>query len=141
MNLLAVILAALTLGWDANTEPDIFGYKVHEMTPTGWREIGATSPDKTSFSTPATAGAFTVYAVTAMNTSGLESPRSNELTVCVPEELIGASHMSLIIQHSTDLQTWTDTMTVLLNTPPVRGFYRLNLDASDETITARRTLK
>ena len=141
MNFLAAIISALTLGWDANTEPDLCCYNVYAMTPTGWQNVGVVPAPETRIALPPTAGAFTVYALTAQNEDGQESPRSNELTVAIPEELTGAQTMSLVLQHSTDLTTWTDTMTVLLNAPPERGFYRLKLDASEEAITARRTLK
>ena len=84
--LLAIAVCAnaadVTLQWDANTETDLAGYRVYQgsgsnpATFTRVQEVAATTAtikglDNTSHS----------FAVTAINTAGLESAYSNVVTI------------------------------------------------------------
>jgi len=74
----------VTLAWDANTEPDLAGYKVcwgrssghYDNTP-----VPTVAPSANpTFTTPALPNGTWYFAVTAYNTAGLESGYSNEVS-------------------------------------------------------------
>jgi hypothetical protein len=74
----------VTLYWDANTEPDLAGYKVYWSRTS---RIYNNSPVPTvapsaspTFTTPPLANGTWYFAVTAYNTAGLESVFSNEVS-------------------------------------------------------------
>ena len=74
----------VTLAWDANTEPDLAGYKVHYGTASG---SYTTSVDVHKVTTSnigtLTAGQTYYFAVTAYNASGNESGYSNQVSYSV----------------------------------------------------------
>ena len=77
--------AEVSLAWDANTEPDVVGYKIYYGTPAG----SFTSSQDLGNTTTATvpnlgAGQAYSFYVTCYNTSGLESEPSNIVTYTVP---------------------------------------------------------
>lgn len=78
--------ADVKLAWDANTEPDITGYRVHQGSSSRnyTRVIEATGLSTTRTVSGLTAGATYFFAVTAINSSGLESDYSNEVRYTVP---------------------------------------------------------
>jgi hypothetical protein len=74
----------VTLAWDANTEPDLAGYKVYWGRSSGHYDntpvpTVAPSPNPT-FTTPALPNGTWYFAVTAYNTAGMESGYSNEVS-------------------------------------------------------------
>ncbi len=73
----------LTLAWDANTETDLAGYKVYFGTAS--RTYGAPTTIGTTNTITLYGFATGTYyfAVTAFNTSGLESGFSNEVTATI----------------------------------------------------------
>jgi len=75
----------VTLAWDANTEPDLAGYKVHYGTASG---SYTTSVDVhkviPSIVTGLTAGQTYYFVVTAYNASNNESGYSNQVSYSVP---------------------------------------------------------
>ena len=75
----------VTLAWDANTEPDLAGYKVHYGTASG---SYTTSVDvhkvTTAIVTGLTAGQTYYFAVTAYNAANNESGYSNQVSYSVP---------------------------------------------------------
>lgn len=78
---------ALSLCWDPNPEPDVTLYKVYTSLEPGAREHSFMVTD--SITTTATIADLTIgaayhFQVTALNTAGLESDPSNELTYFVP---------------------------------------------------------
>lgn len=73
--------ASIELGWDANSETDLAGYKVYQGYTTSLT-LAATLGKTTSYTfTNATTGRRRYYAVTAFNTSGQESGYSNLVRV------------------------------------------------------------
>jgi fibronectin type 3 domain-containing protein len=81
----------VTLEWDANTEPDLAGYKVYYKTDLSGAPYDGTGA--TEGNSPTDVGNFTTYTlhgltdgidyffvVTAHDTEGLESDYSNEVT-------------------------------------------------------------
>jgi hypothetical protein len=74
----------VTLAWDANTEPDLAGYKVHYGTASGSYTTSVDVHKVTTSSIGAlTAGQTYYFAVTAYNASGNESGYSNQVSYSV----------------------------------------------------------
>jgi len=74
---------SLTLDWDANTEPDLAGYKVYRSTTQGvyGTPIASVSAGTTTFTASGLQTGTTYYfVVTAYNTSFSESAHSNEVS-------------------------------------------------------------
>jgi fibronectin type 3 domain-containing protein len=72
-----------TLSWNANSEPDLQGYKIYLATTSGryGAPITTLPMDVTSYTvTDLEAGTTYFFAVTAYNSSGAESSFSNEVT-------------------------------------------------------------
>ncbi|RPI29577.1 MAG: hypothetical protein EHM61_01085 [Acidobacteria bacterium] len=81
-----LLAATVSLSWSPNPESDIAGYWVYRtQTPgTSYIRINTTLAAATSFSdTTCSSGATYYYAVTAVNTSNLESPKSNVVQAVV----------------------------------------------------------
>ena len=79
----AVLAADVTLAWDPNTESDLAGYKVYYGTVSGAYGTVISIGTQTTYTvTGLPAGTF-YFAVTAYNTSGLESGFSNEVSATV----------------------------------------------------------
>src|SRR5262245_60076793 len=77
--LCASTLHAQTLLWDANTEPDLAGYRVYSGTQTGVYSTPTDVGNVTSYQPPGVDWTRRNYfAVQAYNTSGLSSPLSVE---------------------------------------------------------------
>jgi hypothetical protein len=74
----------VTLAWDANTEPDLAGYKVYWGRSSRHYDnspVPTVAPSANpTFTTPALPNGTWYFAVTAYNTSGLESDYSNEVS-------------------------------------------------------------
>ena len=73
----------ITLAWDANTEPDIAGYKIYAGRTTGVYDAAGSPKDVGNV----TSGFFTInsngfwfFSLTAYDTEGLESGFSNEVS-------------------------------------------------------------
>ncbi len=79
--------ASVTLNWDANTEPDVKGYKLYFGLESGNYvesiDVGAATKYTVSGLQP---GQTYYFALTAYNANGLESDFSAELTYSVPAE-------------------------------------------------------
>ena len=73
--------------WDTNTETDLSGYKIYKGVASGQfgSPIATLPPSATSYEAAGLQnGASYFFVVTAIDTSGNESPLSNELTVTIP---------------------------------------------------------
>jgi fibronectin type 3 domain-containing protein len=86
------LAAQIRLAWDANTEPDVAGYKIYYGTSsksyTGSVDVG----NVTSYTlTGLTQGQTYYIAVTAYNTSGSESNYSGEVSGVATETTLPAS--------------------------------------------------
>ena len=77
----------VTLAWDANTEPDLAGYKVYWGRSSGKYEntpVPTVAPSANpTFTTPALPNGTWYFAVTAYNTTGMESGYSNEVSTTI----------------------------------------------------------
>jgi hypothetical protein len=75
--------AGVTLEWDANTEIDLKGYRIHwgtaERTYTQHVDVG----NVTTYTVTGLADGTWYFAATAYNTSGIESAYSNEVFTLV----------------------------------------------------------
>jgi chitinase len=75
----------VTLAWDANTEPDLSGYKVHYGTASGsYTTIVDVHNVTTYIVTGLTAGQTYYFVVTAYNAANNESGYSNQVSYSVP---------------------------------------------------------
>jgi hypothetical protein len=73
--------ADVTVAWIANTETDLAGYKVYIGTASGTYGVPITISTQTTYTITGLAAGTTYYvAVTAYNTTGLESGFSNEIS-------------------------------------------------------------
>lgn len=76
----------VTLEWDANTEPDLAGYRIYVGTASG---SYGTIPIEAGLATTCTIGRLTngrtyYFVATALDTAGVESGWSNEVSCTVP---------------------------------------------------------
>jgi hypothetical protein len=75
----------VTVAWNANTETDLAGYKVYVGTAPGAYGNPTIIGAQTTYTITGLAAGTTYYiAVTAYNTSGLESGFSNEVSTTTP---------------------------------------------------------
>jgi hypothetical protein len=74
------LAADVTLAWDANTESDLAGYKVYYGTASGVYGTPITIGTQTTYTVTGLPPGTYYFAVTAYNTSGLESGYSNEVS-------------------------------------------------------------
>jgi len=75
----------VTLAWDANTEPDLAGYKVHYGTASGSYTVHIDVHNVTTYTvTGLTAGQTYYFVVTAYNAANNESGYSNQVSYSVP---------------------------------------------------------
>ena len=76
----------LTLAWDANTEPDVAGYKVYAGLSSRVYTLPTQSVPaaQTTYVFAATPGVLYYFAVKAVSTSGVESPFSAEVNAAIP---------------------------------------------------------
>ncbi len=80
----AAPMASATMAWDQNNEVDLAGYRVYRATGPGayGAPVATLSPQASSFSaTNLQSGTTYYFVVTAYDTAGNESPRSNELVL------------------------------------------------------------
>ena len=79
--------ASIQVTWNANTEPDLAGYKVYMGTAPGVYGAPVDVGNVTAYTatlTPAT-GTTYYFALTAYDTSGNESVKSDEVSAFVPD--------------------------------------------------------
>ena len=75
---------SVTLSWDANTEPDIAGYKVYWGTSSGVYDKFSDVSQTTASVSDLAIGIRYYFAVKAYNEAGLESGYSEEVSAIVP---------------------------------------------------------
>lgn len=81
------VLASVTLAWDANSEPDVAGYRIYykqTAAPTPWKIVNVGNVTNTTLSDLTRGIEYSFYA-TCYNTSGLESEPSNVVTYTAPK--------------------------------------------------------
>lgn len=78
-----VLAQNVTLQWDANTESDLAGYKVYYGTAPGVYGTPIVIGTQTTYTVSSLPAGTYYFAVTARNTSGMESGFSNEVTATV----------------------------------------------------------
>lgn len=78
--------AEVTLAWDANTEPELAGYRLHYGTASGSYSVHLDVGNVTTFQVTGLAAGTTYYfAATAYGADGTESGYSNEVSHTVPQ--------------------------------------------------------
>ena len=78
-----LVAADVTLAWDPNSETDLAGYKVYYGTSPGTYGAPISMGKRTTFTVNGLSPGTYYFAVTAYNTSGLESGFSNEVSTTV----------------------------------------------------------
>jgi hypothetical protein len=73
----------ITLAWDANTEPDLTGYKIYFGTASRAYGASVVIGTQTTYTITGLAPGTYYFAVTAFNSAGLESGYSNEVSATV----------------------------------------------------------
>jgi fibronectin type 3 domain-containing protein len=76
--------SAVDLSWTASTSPTVTGYNIYRGAPGATLAKVSSSAGSTFRDTTVAAATTYSYAVTAVDTSGVESPRSNTATVTTP---------------------------------------------------------
>lgn len=124
--LMAATLAcadSVTLQWDRNPEPDIAGYMIYW----GLYPVLGSSQDcgNTNRGTITVVNTnVTRIAVTAYNTSGLESPHSNSVYYNTPPPGV----MRVVLERSTNMTSWVPVnICTITNVVATSGVYRLQL--------------
>jgi hypothetical protein len=98
--------ADVTLQWDANTETDLAGYKVYVGTASRTYGTPFTIGTQTTYSVTNLQPGTYYFAVTALNSSGLESDYSNEVsTTIVPASTSNCDNNHDGTINAIDLQT------------------------------------
>ena len=88
MPLSAAFAATITIAWDANTEPDAAGYRVHYGASSGNYQYSVDVGNHTSCTISGLNEGTTYYiAATAYNSSNYESSFSEELSHTIPQPL------------------------------------------------------
>src|SRR5207249_4246245 len=81
-----VSAAQVTLTWDPNTYPDLAGYKLYYGTSSGSYQFSVDVGNQTSYSLAGLLeGQIYYFAVTAYNSSGVESAFSNEVSIAIAD--------------------------------------------------------
>ena len=76
---------SVTLEWDANSEPDVAGYKLYFGTASGIYTETFDAGKVTVAAVPLVPGVTYFFAITAYNGEGLESGFSNEVVFTAPQ--------------------------------------------------------
>jgi hypothetical protein len=78
-------IGAIELAWDRGSEPDLAGYRVYRSTgDEAARQVGETTPGTAYSDRAVKSGVAYRYAVSAVDRSGNESPRSAQVEVTAP---------------------------------------------------------
>ncbi len=116
--------AMVTVGWDANTEPNLAGYKVH------WGAASRSYSTNAFVAAPVTqlaisnlTGGTYYFAVTALNTAGLESAYSDE--IAWPTAITNVVTLYLTWREGTNVLALapTNALMVSLTNPPGSYFW------------------
>ncbi len=122
--------ADVILAWSSNSESDLAGYRVYYGTSPGVYGTSMTIGNQTTFTIAGLAAGTYYFAVTAYNTSGLESGFSNEVSTSVTAPPPSASKCDLnadLAVNALDLQILINT---ILGIQPFSGKGDLNADGA-----------
>jgi hypothetical protein len=119
---------ALTLGWDANPEGNIAGYRLYYHPTSGTEQVLDVGASTTATVNNLTAGVTYSFHVSAYNTDNLEGPGSDEISYTAPVDTtpsaqVAGKYLGLIKPVTGDVQ----------------GLFTMTLNASGKT-TGRITL-
>src|SRR6266568_3738831 len=88
---------SVTLAWDPSTDTNVVSYTVYYGTASGaYANSLSAGPSTTATVTGLLAGTTYFFAATAVNSTGLESPFSNETSYSVPEAPVNHLTISAI---------------------------------------------
>jgi hypothetical protein len=95
------------LAWDANTEPDLAGYKVYWGKASGGPYTNSPVPTvpvmtNPEYTTPELANGRWYFVVTAYNTGGAESGYSNEVTASINSAPNPPRNLRTVLQQVAD---------------------------------------
>jgi len=111
--------ASVSLAWNPNPEKDIAGYWIYRSTTSGkgYSRVNLNPVTTTSFVDTSVAPGLTYYyAVTAVSTSGEESPKSNEVQATVPPSSSGGANRPPSADSGGNQTVWSGATVVLAGT-------------------------
>jgi hypothetical protein len=111
----------VTLQWDANTETDLAGYKIYYGTASGVYGTPVVSGTSTTYTVTGLAAGTYYFAVTAYNTSGLESGYSNEVYTTIAATTTVCDANSDGIVNVLDLQILINAILGIQTIPTGKG--------------------
>ncbi len=119
--------ADVVLAWDPNTEPDLAGYKIYYGNASGVYTTIVPIGTQTTYTISGLAPGTYYFAVTAFNTSGLESGYSNEVSTTVSGTPVtsGCDLDGDSLVNSSDIQV---LINVIMGTQSLAGKGDFNLD-------------
>ncbi len=114
--------ATVTVGWGANTEANLAGYKVHWGTASRSYSTNAFVPaPATQLAISNLTGGTYYFAVTALNTAGLESAYSDE--IAWPTAITNVVTLYLTWREGTNVLALAPTNAVMLSLTNPPGSY------------------
>ncbi len=119
--------ADVVLAWDPNTESDLAGYKIYYGNSSGVYSTVVTIGTQTTYTISGLAPGTYYFAVTAFNTSGLESGYSNEVSTTV-SGTPGTNGCDLNADSSVNALDLQVLINVIMGTQSLPGKGDFNLD-------------
>ncbi len=101
--------ADVKLAWDANTEPDLAGYKVYYGQSSRTYGVPTDVGNATSTTVSGLAPGTYYFAVTAYDAAGLESGYSNEVSTTIPLQATGTPAIAITSPTSAGVYTTNAT--------------------------------
>ena len=126
------VALGITFGWDPNPEPNIVDYRIHYGVASGaYTQVLSAGTATTATVTGLTPGTTYYFALSAVNSLGLESSYTGEIVYTVPVTaaalyiriapnrqalltVIGQTGLTYDVQATTDLRTWTNIGSVTI---------------------------
>ena len=103
----SALAAEVTLAWDPNTEPDLAGYRIYYGSAPGVYGTTITIGMQTTYAVTNLSPGTWYFAITAFNTSGLESGYSNEVSTTITAPPMLSSMTGASITETSATISWT----------------------------------
>ncbi len=125
--------ADVVLAWDPNSEPDLAGYKIYYGSASGTYSTVVPIGTQTTYTVSGLAPGTYYFAVTAFNSSGLESGYSNEVSTTV-SGTSGAGGCDLNSDGAVNALDLQVLINVIMGTQSLAGKGDFNLDGNVDAL-------